>query len=298
MRPLVVGGDAITSASMRRRVTGACENLERAEGIVAEPVRRPARSAAPLEDNFSADHPAICHSSRIAPPIKAAVRMMSATSRARSFELTTNRPHCATRTAATIRPGLPAGAATGRTRRAVCGGLAQRRRRQELASAGTRTSRISTPSRALSGVLDPAWATLMTDLKSRGLLDSTLIVWMGEFGRTPKINGAQGRDHFPDAWTTVLAGGGIRGGQAIGRTSADGMTVEDRPVTVPDLLATVCRALGIDPMGQNRRTSAGRSALSSPRPRQSRRRWHEPEIACALTRGDGRTVRSQPGGGR
>jgi hypothetical protein len=105
--------------------------------------------------------------------------------------------------------------------------------------------------RTLSGTLDPAWATLMSELKSRGLLDSTLIVWMGEFGRTPKINPNQGRDHYPNAWSTVLAGGGIRGGQVIGQTSADGTTVKQRPVTVPDLLATVCRALAIDPMKQN-----------------------------------------------
>jgi uncharacterized protein (DUF1501 family) len=103
----------------------------------------------------------------------------------------------------------------------------------------------------LSDVLDPAWATLMTDLKERGLLDTTLIVWMGEFGRTPKINGGNGRDHFPNAWTTVLAGGGIKGGQVVGKTSRDGMAVEERPVSVPDFLATVCQALGIDPEKQN-----------------------------------------------
>jgi hypothetical protein len=103
----------------------------------------------------------------------------------------------------------------------------------------------------LSGILDPAWATLMLDLKDRGLLDSTLIVWMGEFGRTPKINNSQGRDHFPNAWSTVMAGGGIKGGQVVGKTSADGMTVENRPVPVPDFLATVVQALGIDPMKQN-----------------------------------------------
>jgi hypothetical protein len=105
--------------------------------------------------------------------------------------------------------------------------------------------------RKLSEVLDPAWATLMNELRDRGLLESTLIVWMGEFGRTPKINTSGGRDHYPQAWSTVLAGGGIHGGQAFGRTSADGTTVEDRPVTIPDFLATVCTALGIDPMGQN-----------------------------------------------
>jgi uncharacterized protein (DUF1501 family) len=103
----------------------------------------------------------------------------------------------------------------------------------------------------LAPPVDTAWSALMTDLHDRGLLDSTTIVWMGEFGRTPKINSGSGRDHFPSAWATVLAGGGIKGGQAIGRTSAGGEEVTDRPVTVPDLLATICRALGIDPLKQN-----------------------------------------------
>jgi uncharacterized protein (DUF1501 family) len=103
----------------------------------------------------------------------------------------------------------------------------------------------------LSGVLDPAWGTLVEDLQTRGLLESTLIIWMGEFGRTPKINENKGRDHFPAAWSTVLCGGGIRGGQVVGQSSPDGMTVADRPVAVSDLLATACLALGIDPTTQN-----------------------------------------------
>ncbi len=103
----------------------------------------------------------------------------------------------------------------------------------------------------LCAVLDPAWAALMSDLEQRGLLDSTLIVWMGEFGRTPKISPDKGRDHFPNAWSTVLAGGGIRGGQVIGKTSPDGNSVTQRPVSVPDFLSTVCRALGIDSEKQN-----------------------------------------------
>lgn len=103
----------------------------------------------------------------------------------------------------------------------------------------------------LCGVLDPAWATLLTDLEQRGLLDTTLVVWMGEFGRTPQINGQVGRDHFPAAWTTVLGGGGIQGGQVVGKTSADGTTVEERPVPVPDFMATICRAVGVDPTKQN-----------------------------------------------
>ncbi len=105
--------------------------------------------------------------------------------------------------------------------------------------------------RARSGTLDPAWSTLIDDLRDRGLLDSTLIVWMGEFGRTPAINGGAGRDHFAHAWTTVLAGGGIRGGQAYGRTSADGSTVEEKPTNEKDFLATVCCALGIDYTREN-----------------------------------------------
>jgi hypothetical protein len=103
----------------------------------------------------------------------------------------------------------------------------------------------------LSGVLDPAWSTLMDDLKDRGLLESTLIVWMGEFGRTPTISPQKGREHFANAWSTVLAGGGIKGGQVYGKTSLDGMTVAEHPVTPPIFMATICKALGLDPTKQN-----------------------------------------------
>ncbi len=105
--------------------------------------------------------------------------------------------------------------------------------------------------KSLCQTLDPAWATLMADLKERGLLDSTTIVWMGEFGRTPGINPRQGRDHYPNAWSVVLGGGGIKGGQVVGKTSTSGLDVEERPVAVPDLLATICLALGLDPTKQN-----------------------------------------------
>jgi uncharacterized protein (DUF1501 family) len=105
--------------------------------------------------------------------------------------------------------------------------------------------------KTLSAELDAGWATLMSELRERGLLESTTILWLGEFGRTPAINPSGGRDHFPRAWTTVLAGGGIKGGQAYGRTSAGGDTVEENQVDVPDVLATLCRALGIDPATSN-----------------------------------------------
>ena len=103
----------------------------------------------------------------------------------------------------------------------------------------------------LSAELDAGWATLMAELADRGLLECTTILWMGEFGRTPKINAQAGRDHFPAAWTCVLAGGGIRGGQAYGRTSEDGMSVEENKVDVGDVLATLCKALGVDHESQN-----------------------------------------------
>lgn len=96
----------------------------------------------------------------------------------------------------------------------------------------------------LSADLDTGWSTLMQDLKDRGLLESTTIVWMGEFGRTPTINTTTGRDHYPNAWSAVLAGGGIAGGQAYGKTSDDGMSVVDGEMTAEDLLSTVCHATG------------------------------------------------------
>jgi hypothetical protein len=111
--------------------------------------------------------------------------------------------------------------------------------------------------RGLCETLDPAWSTLMDDLRERGMLEDTMIVWMGEFGRTPQINQNTGRDHFPTAWSTVLAGGGIKGGQVIGDTGIDGMQVVDRPVTAPDLMATICQGMGIHP-GKDNYTSEGR----------------------------------------
>jgi hypothetical protein len=109
----------------------------------------------------------------------------------------------------------------------------------------------------LSGDLDAGWATLLKELDERNLLESTTILWMGEFGRTPKINGNQGRDHFPNAWSCVLAGGGIAGGQAFGRTSEDGTTVVDGQVGAADVLATLCEALGV-PADASQTSNLGR----------------------------------------
>ena len=83
------------------------------------------------------------------------------------------------------------------------------------------------------------------------MLDKTLVIWMGEFGRTPRINPRTGRDHFPRAFNVALAGGRIRGGQVIGSTTNDGTEVASRPVTVPELFCTFYKALHINPRKEN-----------------------------------------------
>jgi hypothetical protein len=107
---------------------------------------------------------------------------------------------------------------------------------------------------ALKGLIPPVdqgMAALVTDLRLRGKLDSTLVIWMGEFGRQPRINLTAGRDHFPSAFNLALAGCGVKGGQVIGATDKLGTAVAERLVTVPDLFCTFCRALGIDPRKEN-----------------------------------------------
>lgn len=95
--------------------------------------------------------------------------------------------------------------------------------------------------------LDKAFATLLDDLSDRGMLDSTLVIVSGEFGRTAEINVNAGRDHWPNCYSLVLAGGGVRGGRVWGESDADGMFVKDKPVEIPDLAASIFARLGIDP---------------------------------------------------
>src|SRR5205823_4195314 len=99
--------------------------------------------------------------------------------------------------------------------------------------------------------VDQGTAALLADLRERGLLEKTLVIWMGEFGRTPKVNLTAGRDHYPHAFNMALAGAGVRGGRVVGATDKNGAEVADRPVTVPDLFCTFCRALNIDPRFEN-----------------------------------------------
>lgn len=100
--------------------------------------------------------------------------------------------------------------------------------------------------RELCADLDHCMAALLDDLKSRGLLENTLVITLGEFGRTPKINGSLGRDHFASAWSCTLSGCGVRGGSLFGASDADGQTVVDGEMNAGDLYATIFAALGID----------------------------------------------------
>jgi hypothetical protein len=99
----------------------------------------------------------------------------------------------------------------------------------------------------LCPMFDRAYTALLDDLASRGLLDTTLVVAMGEFGRTPHLNPRGGRDHWPGCWSVLFAGAGVRGGQVVGSSDATGSEPKDRPVSPAEVAATVYRALGLDP---------------------------------------------------
>lgn len=94
-------------------------------------------------------------------------------------------------------------------------------------------------------ILDKAMAALVEDLEQRGLLQDTAIMWMGEFSRTPRINGTAGRDHWARSWSVVVGGAGMKGGIAVGKTNEDGTSVETEPYTSQDVMASVCKSLGI-----------------------------------------------------
>jgi uncharacterized protein (DUF1501 family) len=119
--------------------------------------------------------------------------------------------------------------------------------------------------------LNRAFAALLDDLADRGLLDSTLVAWTGEFGRTPTINGNSppGRDHWARVYSTALAGGGVQGGQVYGKSDNLAADPKDNPVHVSDFVATIYHALGydgetevVDAFGRPQRIVAGRPVLS------------------------------------
>lgn len=100
-------------------------------------------------------------------------------------------------------------------------------------------------------ILDPAFAALIGDLKTRGMLDRTIVLCAGEFGRTPEINRLGGRDHWPSSFSVALAGGDLRGGLALGETDPNGGKQVKDPHEVADIHATILTALGLDPVHEN-----------------------------------------------
>jgi uncharacterized protein (DUF1501 family) len=105
--------------------------------------------------------------------------------------------------------------------------------------------------RALADRLDPGLSALVADLAARDLLASTVVLCLGEFGRTPKINPKDGRDHWPQGFSCLVGGGGLRGGLTVGATDPTGARKEPaEPIPVADLYATILHALGIDPAHQ------------------------------------------------
>ena len=125
----------------------------------------------------------------------------------------------------------------------------------QLSGWDTHTNNFATVAN-LCRQLDGPWSFLIDDLKNRDLWKDTLIVWMGDFGRTPTINSQQGRDHFPAISNAVLAGAGLPGGVVIGRTSRTGTQIEEQPVTTADLFATILHQIGVAP-DQEYQTSFG-----------------------------------------
>jgi Protein of unknown function (DUF1501) len=113
-------------------------------------------------------------------------------------------------------------------------------------------------------VLDPAFAALLRDLKQRKLLERTIVVCCGEFGRTPKINLTAGRDHWPTGFSLAIAGGSIRGGTVLGETDPEGLKDPVKPIQVEDVHATVIRALGLNPAKENIAAATGRPIKLSP----------------------------------
>jgi uncharacterized protein (DUF1501 family) len=115
------------------------------------------------------------------------------------------------------------------------------------ADAGALATGLEDYKQTLCPMFDRAYSALLEDLHQRGLLETTLVLAMGEFGRTPKLNPRGGRDHWPGCWSVLFAGGGVCGGQVIGSSDATGAEPRDRPVTPAEIAASVYSALGIAP---------------------------------------------------
>ena len=248
--PLLVGAEGGGEAGPQLRV----QNLSLPSGVTPETAAERLALLNQLENRFLGEHPGAAVDGHRSAYSKS-VRLLSPAANA-AFDLTRESP-------ATLEQ-------YGATRFGQGCLLARRMLEQgvpfvEVTLGGWDTHNDNFNSvETLSATLDQAWGALMQDLHQRGLLENTVVVWMGEFGRTPVINPQIGRDHYPKAWSVVLGGGGITGGQVVGSTTPDGLTVADRPVATPDLLATICLAMGLDPKKQNMSNVARPIRLADP----------------------------------
>jgi uncharacterized protein (DUF1501 family) len=120
--------------------------------------------------------------------------------------------------------------------------------------------------RSLCPTFDRTFSALIDDLNERGLLDSTLVIAAGEFGRTPRLNSKGGRDHWPGVWSVLFAGGGVRGGQVIGASDKYGAEPSRCPVRAEDVAATIYRVLGVDPASRLMDARGEKTALTDGRP--------------------------------
>jgi len=228
------------------------KNLEPAPGVDHERFARRLQLWRGREDRFAAQHPG-SQTTGHREVVEQAVAMMRARE-SQAFDLTKEPDRVHERYGRESRFGLGCLMA----RRLVEAGVPF----VEVALRGwdTHQDNFATVQR-LSADLDLAMSALLDDLQQRGLLESTLVVWVGDFGRTPQINARGGRDHYPRVSNAVLAGGGLQTGQVIGATDGDGYEVTKQPVTVPDLFRTLFHTLGADPE-KTRLSAAGRPLTS------------------------------------
>ena len=180
----------------------------------------------------------------------AAPAKMMTSEQLKAFDVSLEPRRCARLRRHPVRPGVPGGPAADRSRCAV-------RRGHAVRLGHARQQPRSSTKKQLT-ILDPAFGRPVSDLRKRDFLDKTVVICTGEFGRTPKVNPAGGRDHWPNGFSVALAGGGVQGGQVIGATDPGGKGDPTDPVTVGDLHATVLTAVGIDPAKLNQ-TPIGRT---------------------------------------
>lgn len=222
--------------------TQPLQNLSFHKGVDAAQFNARLDLLSDLDESFATSHRGIDAIQAYAEQYQAALRMMMSES-AKAFDLEEERPDIRERYG---KNGFGQGCLL--ARRLVQAGV----RFIEVTLGGWDTHQDNFDKvKELSGTLDNAVSALIADLNDKGLLNSTMVILTSEFGRTPRINGNEGRDHWPRAWSCLIGGGGVQGGRLIGKTTLGGHEVAERPIHVGELHATICHALAIDTKEMN-----------------------------------------------